>query len=308
MFISRFGADGVMLEADYSQLEVVVQGVLSGDPQLCEDLRNKIDFHCKRVSAQFGISYEDALYWCKDEHYEDHALWKKRRTKAKNFSFQRAYGAGAAAIALATGMDIEEVKTLITNEEILYPGIVKFNADVESTVLKSSVPFGAVDEETGEWKHYRRGEWWSPTRTRYVFRTHNAPDFMRKQGVEDSYSPPELKNYPVQGTGGEFVQAILELLFRRFIGTDYYGGKAFLVNTVHDCVWIDCHKDVLDQVAQDVQRAVERRVGDYPVNRRQIVPSIESRGVKVPIGGAVAVNVVGDYGCNFRLQAQEVGD
>lgn len=257
MFVTRFGEDGVMVEADYSQLEVVVQGVLSGDVQLCEDLRNKIDFHCKRVSAQFGVTYEEAKFWCKNEDYEDHALWKKRRTKAKNFSFQRAYGAGAAAIADATGMIKEEVEKLIAVEEALYPGVVVFNAAVEKLVNASSIPFQALNEDTGEWQTYRRGEWWAPTRTRYRWRTHNAPAFMAKRGVKDTYSPPELKNYPVQGTGGEFVQAVLGLLWRHFVSNDNYGGKAYLVNTVHDCVWVDCHRDVYDQVAADMKRIME---------------------------------------------------
>ena len=265
MFVSRFGADGVMVEADYSQLEVVVQGVLSGDPQLCEDLRNKVDFHCKRVSTQFKIAYTDALFLCKDEDAPDHALWKKRRTKAKNFSFQRAYGAGAPAIAAATGMTVAEVEELIAGEEAMYPGITLFNAAVESRVMASAEPFQAPDESgdidpgTGKvyWKTYRRGQYIAPTGTRYTFRTHNAPAFLRKRGILDSFSPPELKNYPVQGTGGEFVQAVLGLLWRRFVETDFYGGKAYLVNTVHDCVWVDCHRDVLEQVCQDMKRIME---------------------------------------------------
>lgn len=265
MFTSRFGPDGVMVEADYSQLEVVVQGFLSGDLQLCEDLRNKIDFHCKRVSAQYSISYELAVAMCKDEDHAEHPIWKPRRTKAKNFSFQRAYGAGAAAIAAATGMTVEEVEQLIEAEERLYPGIIKFNAEVEATVMASAIPFqapaedGSIDPTTGKvfWKTYRKGEWYSPTRTRYTWRTHDAPAFLRKRGILDSFSPPELKNYPVQGTGGEFVQGVLGLLIRRFIETDFYGGKAYLVNTVHDCVWVDCHKDVLDQVCADVKRIME---------------------------------------------------
>lgn len=265
MFVSRFGADGVMVEADYSQLEVVVQGVLSGDPQLCEDLRQKIDFHCKRVSATFSISYELAVAMCKDEDHPEHAIWKPRRTKAKNFSFQRAYGAGAPAIAAATGMTVEEVEALIEAEEAMYPGIVKFNADVEAKVMASAVPFqaqaedGSIDPTTGKpfWKTYRKGEWFAPTRTRYTWRSHDAPAFLRKRGIMDSFSPPELKNYPVQGTGGEFVQGVLGLLWRHFVSNDFYGGKAYLVNTVHDCVWVDCHRDVLDQVCADMKRIME---------------------------------------------------
>ncbi|WVH05399.1 DNA polymerase [Agrobacterium phage Alfirin] len=274
MFVSRFGPDGVMVEADYSQLEVVVQGVLSGDVNLCSDLRAKIDFHCKRVSAQYAISYELAVAMCKDENHADHPVWKVRRTKAKNFSFQRAYGAGAKAIAAATGMSVEEVEALIEAEERMYPGVVKFNADVESAVMASAVPFqapaesGRIDPTTGKvaFQTYRKGEWYSPTRTRYTWRTHDAPAFLRKRGIMDSFSPPELKNYPVQGTGGEFVQGVLGLLIRRFFETDFYGGKAFLVNTVHDCVWVDCHRDVLDQVCADVKRIMES-IPEYYGNR-----------------------------------------
>lgn len=247
---------GVMIEADYSQLEVVVQGVLSGDENLCQDLRDKIDFHCKRVSSKFGCTYEEALFWCKNEDYEDHALWKKRRTGVKEFSFQRAYGAGAAAISYKTGMPIDDIKALIAGEELMYPGITLFNANVETEVKRSAQPFQSANDN-GEWQTYRRGDWWGPTRTRYRFRSHDAPAFLQKKGILDSFSPPELKNYPVQGTGGEFVQAVLGLLWRRFVETDFYGGRAYLVNTVHDCVWVDCHRDVLDMVASDLKRIME---------------------------------------------------
>jgi DNA polymerase I-like protein with 3'-5' exonuclease and polymerase domains len=256
MFVSRFGADGVMVEIDYSQLEVVVQGVLSGDPQLCQDLRDKIDFHCKRMSAKFGISYADALDWGKNDQHPDYTNGKKERTKCKNFSFQRAYGAGAPAIAQATGMSVDEVKQLIEAEELLYPGVVDFNTAVEKAVTLSAVPFQAPDAN-GVWRTYRRGQWKAPTGTLYKWRSHDAPEFLKKRGITDSFSPPELKNYPVQGTGGEFVQAVLGLLVRHFMQSNWYAGRALLINTVHDCVWVDCHKDVLDDVCADMKRIME---------------------------------------------------
>jgi DNA polymerase I-like protein with 3'-5' exonuclease and polymerase domains len=256
MFVSRFGDDGYMIEADYSQLEVVVQGVLSGDSNLCNDLRNRIDFHCKRVSAKFGCTYEDALVWCKDESYPDYALWKKRRTGVKEFSFQRAYGAGAQAISDATGLPLEDVKQLIEVEDAMYPGITRFNAAVEASAIKTAQPFQAVAPD-GTWKTYRRGYWQAPTGTLYSWRTYDAPDYAARRGSKDTFMPPELKNYPVQGTGGEFVQCILGRLWRHFISTDYYGWRAFLVNTVHDCEWTDCHKDVLQEVCRDTKRIME---------------------------------------------------
>ena len=129
-----------MVEADYSQLEVVVQGVLSRDSQLLEDLRNRIDFHCKRVAIQpkYGITYEEVLEIIKDEDHPDHKLWKERRTNAKIFSFQRAYGAGAPLIAAFTGMTVEEVEALIAADEATYPGVVDFNSNVEEAVKESA--------------------------------------------------------------------------------------------------------------------------------------------------------------------------
>ena len=261
MFVSRFGDDGCMIEADYSQLEVVVQGVLSGDPTLCEDLRNKVDFHCKRVAAKFAnsgspITYEAALEWCKNEDHPDYAEGKKERTKCKIFSFQLAYGAGAPTIADATGMTLEETQALMQIEAELFPGVVVFNAAVESAVLKSAVPFQAMSDD-GSWKTYRRGYWQAPTGTMYSWRTYDAQAWQRKRGITDSFSPPEIKNYPTQGTGGEFVQAVLGLLWRHFISNNFYGGRAYLVNTVHDCVWVDCKKEVRDEVCRDLLRIMQ---------------------------------------------------
>lgn len=253
MMISRF-PDGVMGELDYSQLEVVVQGLLSGDTNLVRDLQNKIDFHCKRVAAKYGCTYEEALVWCKDENYAEYPMWKKRRTEVKEFSFQRAYGAGADAIADATGLDVQTVKDLIVAEDAMYPGIGKFNLAVEKEVNKTAEPFR--DPERG-YRVFRRGTWQAPTGTLYSWRSWDAPAFMRQQGITESFSPPELKNYPVQGTGGEIVQIVLGYLWRWFTLTKNFDGRAFLVNTVHDCVWVDMHPTVVHTVIPGMKRIME---------------------------------------------------
>lgn len=270
MFISRFGEDGVKVEADYSQLEVVVQGVLSGDKQLCQDLRDRIDFHCKRVSAKHHISYKEAVDWCKNgvsmpALEASGFVGKVERTKCKIFSFQRSYGAGVDTVAEETGMDVDETRALFDAEDILYPGVVEFNKNVEAACANSCKPFQAMNDD-GQWQTFRRGYWQAPTGTLYSWRTYPAQDWQRKRGISDSFNPPEMKNYPVQGTGGEFVQAIIGLLIRHFIANDNYGDKAFLVNTVHDCVWVDCHKDVLDQVCIDLKRIMEC-IPEYYNNR-----------------------------------------
>lgn len=256
MFISRF-KNGTMLEADYSQLEVVVQGLLTNDTNLIRDLIARVDFHCKRVSAWKGCTYDEAKLWCKDEKHPNYPVWKVYRTNAKVFSFQRAYGAGAAKISSYTGMPIDDVKALIEAEDLLYPGVTKFNMAVEAAVKASARPvkvFNGVSMTS-----YLRGEWAAPTGTRYTFRSHEALDWQKEKGITESFMPTELKNYPIQGTGGEIVQIILGKLWRHFVENENYGGAALLCNTVHDCIWIDVNldADVLDTLAANVKRIME---------------------------------------------------
>ncbi len=260
MFISRF-KNGEMVEADYSQLEVVVQGVLTGDKQLCQDLNDRVDFHCKRVALQHGISYEVALYRCKDDAYEDKATWGVYRTKAKNFSFQRAYGAGASAIAESTKMLIDEVEKMIANEDAEYPGIKKFFDAVTTAIEDSAEPI-RQQRDNGSWGVFRRGYWQAPTGTMYTWRSYDAPDFLKKRGIMDSFAHPEIMNYPVQGTGGEFVQCVLGLLIRDLIKKDFYGTsvwepRVILCNTVHDCVWYDCAWGMGKKVWEDIKPIME---------------------------------------------------
>lgn len=256
VFCSRYGDKGAMVEADYSQLEVVVQGVLSKDRQLLEDLRNRIDFHCKRVAIQpkYGVTYEEVLKVIKDEDHPDHTLWKERRTNAKIFSFQRAYGAGASLISAFTGMSVEEVQELIAADEATYPGVVDFNSSVEKIVKEGAHPFR---DPTNDFQVFRRGYWQAPTGCLYSFRSWPAKDWQLDRGIDESFSPTEMKNYPVQGTGGEIVQGICGMLWRHFVANNNYNGKAVLCNTVHDCVWVDCHEDVKEQVCADIKGIME---------------------------------------------------
>ena len=253
MFVSRF-PDGVVGELDYSQLEVVVQGLLTGDENLCRDLIAKVDFHCNRVSLKNSVSYDFALFHCKDEDAPDHAKWKKERTKCKIFSFQRAYGAGATLIAEETGMDVDEVKQMIAAEDKEYPGVVEFNNVVEAECNATADPFR--DAERG-WRVFRRGTWQAPTGTIYSWRTWDAPSYLRQRGITDTFSPTELKNYPVQGTGGEIVQMVLGYLWRWFVLNDNFENRALLTNTVHDCVWVDMHPDVVDTVIPGMKQIME---------------------------------------------------
>jgi len=247
MFVSRFGEEGVMAEIDYSQLEVIVQAFLTRDDNLIADVNSGVDFHCKRLSVKIGEDYDKVLHKCKVEHDPWYDL---ERTKAKGFSFQRAYGAGKKAIAASTGMPEDEVQALIDAEDKLYPKVNFYNKWVARTVKNN-----AEKTELVSFRGYQRHFGWhpSPTGKRYGFTEYDAPDFLVREGIPTSFKPTEMKNYSVQGAAGEMVLAVAGLLWRKFVETSNYGGKAFIINSVHDCFWFDCHKDVAEQVMKDAE-------------------------------------------------------
>lgn len=86
VFVSRFGDEGVLIEADYKQLELYILGILSGDPVLVHAFTNNIDLHLKVAS--------DIVYKCKPED-----VTEEMRTAAKKISFGIIYGKGAKTLA-----------------------------------------------------------------------------------------------------------------------------------------------------------------------------------------------------------------
>jgi DNA polymerase I-like protein with 3'-5' exonuclease and polymerase domains len=252
VFISRFGADGQIVQSDFTALEVYVQAILTGCKQLIEDLKQGLDMHCVRVSQKEGISYEEAVLKCKGDKSKGIAPiqeWVKKRQGAKEFSFQRAYGAGAQKIADSTGMDIEDVKALIKAEEERYPELGAYNKAKEERIKKSRRPTQNIQphpEVKGLMCQLGKGYSVTPDNKVYSYRESPAPGWLIRQGgMPQSFSPTEIANYEVQGAGGEWAKAAMWLAIRAFYARKNFGGLALLVNQVHDALYKDAHKSVL---------------------------------------------------------------
>lgn len=267
IFISRFKG-GKIIQSDFSSLEVYVQAILTNCQQLIDDLIAGLDMHCVRVSQKEGISYEEALRKCKG-YTDDNGNWVDaipewdyKRTKAKIFSFQRAYGAGAKKIAESTGMPIEEVEALITAENIRYPEIEEFNNNLIAWLDKVATArtpplFVQHPDIPGMTCNLKESYWRAPDNKLYTWRESPAPEWLAKRpaskgGRCSSFSPTEVKNYPVQGTGGEWMKAAMWLLVREFYRNKNWGNLGLLVNSVHDAAYADAAEEVALQVAQTV--------------------------------------------------------
>lgn len=262
MFTSRFGDDGYIVEMDYSALEVYVMAVLSGDTNMLKMLNDGVDFHCMRLSKKLGEPYEDVLEKCKDENHPQHTLYDSLRTSIKAFSFQLAYGAGAAAIAKDTGMSVDEVKGLMQGELELFPDTALFDDDVKQSIIDTYQPTGENLYIDGKMCPQGSGHYFSPTGSMYKWVEHEAPEFLKDRGQLTGFSPTERKNYPIQGEGGFIMQTMLGCLWRWFLRNNHWDGKALLINTVHDSCYLDIHKSVVHDVLPgsiQILSAVRRR-------------------------------------------------
>jgi len=264
IFVSRFEG-GKIIQSDFSSLEVYVQAILTKCQNLIADLLGGLDMHCMRVSQKEGISYEEALYRCKDESYEHHKEWDTKRTKAKIFSFQRAYGAGAAKISESAKIPLEEVEALIEAEAKRYPEIERFNNSLiehlEDTA-KDSGFFCQHPDLPGVTCNLKTATWRAPDNKVYAWRQSPAPKWLAerpasKGGRIQSFSPTEVKNYPVQGTGGEWAKAAMWLCIREFYRYENFGGAGLLVNQVHDALYGDSKAEVAMEVASVIHACME---------------------------------------------------
>lgn len=81
-FVSRF-TNGMLLEADYSQLEVIGLAYLADDKVLKNDIIEGVDMHCMSTSFLTGEKYEVI----KDAVANGDSYWTKQRKAAKSVSF-----------------------------------------------------------------------------------------------------------------------------------------------------------------------------------------------------------------------------
>jgi DNA polymerase-1 len=255
LFVSRFGADGKIIQSDFKSLEIYIQAILTDCKQLIADLKAGLDLHCKRLAAKTGKTYDEVVALCKSSKE-----WDYQRTGAKVFSFQRAYGAGAQKIADSTGMPLEDVQALIEAEGLIFPEIDAYFEARTEEIKANRKPAGIVvphPSVRGVTCALGKSFATTPDGKVYSYMESPSPEYLVKRGIMASFSPTEIKNYEVQGEGGEWAKAALWLAIREFYRQRNFGGLGLLVNQVHDATYADAHKDVALEVAATLHACME---------------------------------------------------
>lgn len=257
-FVSRYGEQGVIVEVDWSQLEIICQQVESQDAVLGMELNDGVDLHSMMTSE----IYPDVTYKYVQERVRAHdAVWVERRKQTKRARFALQYGAGAKRIGQLTGWNYSDSMNFIETYNNKYQRIVEWQAAVYKEVLKTSRPTNA--------EGVLKGQYTSPTGRRFVFIS------KADNGGAQRFSPTQLRNYPIQGLASDFVAHMTGKLMRDIL---YYKmlPVIHLTNTIHDSIVLDVHKEAYD-IAIDI---IETCFGQAQQGMRELVQ--DKRSVEVP--------------------------
>ncbi|MCB9170333.1 MAG: DNA polymerase I [Flavobacteriales bacterium] len=98
-----------LLSADYSQIELRVIAHMSGDKNLQEAFRNKLDIHAATAAKVFNVDIAEVT--------------REQRSRAKAVNFGIAYGQGAFGLSRTLGIPRAEAKVIIDDYFAQFPGV-----------------------------------------------------------------------------------------------------------------------------------------------------------------------------------------
>lgn len=230
-YISRYGEQGCMLELDYSQLEMVALAYIANDQQLIDDINNGRDMHRELYKEMYGRYPTD-----------------KERKPFKRFSFLLVYGGGATTLMAQSGCDKRTAYRFIDTFYKRYRGVKDYH---ERIVKTAEAEKDIVYDPTVSGPRYYYTNI-SPTGRRYIFNK-----YYNDRKKDWTFSPTELKNWPIQGFAtGDVVPMSVGVLLRA-LERAKLSDKALLIMTVHDSVVLDIPKYLLYTVASIAKNALE---------------------------------------------------
>jgi len=158
----------VLIDADYSQIELRVLAHLSGDENLIEAFRNGEDVHAATASKVFGVPLD--------------SVTEEQRKRAKAVNFGVIYGISAFSLAEDIGVSRKEAQTYIDNYFKSHPAIKEY---LDRTVKKA------------------REDGYVSTA---FFRRRNIPELKAKNRNLQAFGERVAMNTPIQGTAADIIK------------------------------------------------------------------------------------------------------
>ena len=141
-----------------------------------------------------------------------------------------------------------------TASECANAALKEWQDKVAEEVKKSRKP---SSRKTAKGVPSMQGEYVSVTGRRYRFFEYDAPAFKAKRGELTGFSPTQMKNYPVQGFATADVVPTMVGKLHYAIKRSDLSDRVKLINTVHDSIIMDVHKDALGRACASTKKILE---------------------------------------------------
>ena len=133
MFVAKEGY--VLVDADYSQIELRVLAHIANDETMINAFRNNEDIHAVTASQVLGIPLEDVT--------------KEQRSSAKAVNFGIVYGIGEFSLAQDLHISVKEAKAYIESYLEKYHGVRNYMESIKEQAKKDGyVQIAKIFEET----------------------------------------------------------------------------------------------------------------------------------------------------------------
>lgn len=176
-FFRPANEDYVIVDADYSQIELRLLAHVSKDPALIQAFLSGADIHTSTAATVFGISESEVT--------------PEMRKKAKAVNFGILYGIGAFSLADDLGVSIAQAQAYIDQYLAGYPGI---DAYLKATV-RQAYENGYVTTLFG--------------RRRYI------PELSGTNKMQQKFGERVAMNSPIQGTAADIIKLAMIRVHRR---------------------------------------------------------------------------------------------
>lgn len=165
-FVPRSG--NVLLDADYSQIELRIMAHLSKDRAYVETFREGGDIHARTAARIYNVP--------------ESRVDQEMRSRAKTINFGVIYGMGPRGLAGQLGIPIEEAKRFIDEYFETYPGVKAY-----------------IDRAVAE----ARGRLFAET---LLGRRRLLPEITSEDSRMRSFSERIAVNMPIQGTAADMIK------------------------------------------------------------------------------------------------------
>lgn len=232
-FVSRWGDEGILIEADYMQLELFVMAIVSQDPTFIYAFTHGIDLHLKTAA--------NIVFRCTED-----VVSKQMRTAAKMVNFGIIYGKTAYSLKDDLNVTEEEAEAILMGYFREYPGVYAYCERIKAEARSK----GYVTTVMG--------------RRRYL--DYSDPNGADRQAVNTTIQSPasDVCVTAVNLLQQYYRKIVIERALKTKTNNNWFLEQevqkntiALACGTVHDSILIDCKRAFINPIVRATQLIME---------------------------------------------------